>query len=94
MAENRIGRTIKKTTVEGEYFDKEFRKQHFCITIYGEKTVKQMANYVSRVLNTDTFMIDPKTIRHEEFYASMSVEEFVKLAEHKPTNKQKEIENV
>ena len=30
MAENRIGRTIKKTTVEGEYFDKEFRKQHFC----------------------------------------------------------------
>lgn len=94
MAENRIGRTIKKTTVEGEYFDKEFRKQHFCVTVYGEKTVKQMANYVSRVLKTDTFMIDPKTIRHEEFYASMSIDKFVELAEHKPTNKQKENENV
>lgn len=94
MAENRIGRTIKKTTVEGEYFDKEFRKQHFCVTVYGEKTVKQMANYVSRVLKTDTFMIDPKTIRHEEFYASMSIDKFVELAEHKQTNKQKENENV
>ena len=90
MTEKRIGRLIEQTTCKGTYYTKDNHKQDFEITVRGKHDVDRMTRKVRNILKTDRFLIDPDSIEHTEFWASMPTDKFVELADklpHKPRKK-------
>lgn len=90
MAGNRIGRLIEKTTCKGTYYTKDNRKQDFQVSVWGHHDVVRMTRKVRNILQTDRFLIDPESLKYDEFWASMPLEKFVENADkmpHKPRKK-------
>lgn len=81
MEKTRIGRNVQTTKCKGEYYDKNFKKWPFEITVYGNYTIELLARKVRRILETDNFIINPDSVEHSSFWASMPIEKFVELAD-------------
>lgn len=93
MAHNRIGRLIQTTRCKGEYYDKNNQKWPFDIKVWGKYDVDSMTRKVKTVLKTDRFLINPDTIEHDEFWASMPIDKFVDNADRMPHKPRKENDN-
>ena len=90
MASNRIGRLIQHTKCSGDFYDSQNRKQPFSVAVWGDYDVNQMTRKIRNILKTDRFLIDPDSIEHSEFWASMPIDKFVDNADkspHKPRKK-------
>lgn len=81
MSNSRIGRNVETTSCKGEYYDKNFKKWPFEIKVFGHYDLDHMVKKVRAVLETDHFIIEPDSIVHESFWASMPIESFVEQAD-------------
>lgn len=86
MARTSISRTIIKTICEVTYYDENNERYNETITVYGNYDIEHVTKPLSEIIGTNRLIVE--SIKHQSFYARMSMEAFAKLSDEKTNFKE------
>ena len=82
MAENRIGRRVKKTTCKCTVIEKDNTINETTVVLYGNNyDVNQAQKKVRKKLKNERVLV--RSVEHSDFYCSMPIETFIKYGTRK-----------